>query len=164
MSETSETIDYRRHMQRALQSVMGSVLSQVAEEGLPGEHHFLIAVDTTHPGVDMPGFLKAQYPEEIRLLMQNWFEDLVVAADRFAVTLSFSGQAQRLVVPFDAVLSFVDPSVEFGLRFDRDDEDDEGPQDDPDKTDPPEGGPEKEEAEDAPSGTGEVVSLDKFRK
>lgn len=162
-----DTIDYSQHMQRALQGVMASVLSQVAEDGLPGEHHFLIAVDTTHPGVDMPAFLKAQYPEEIRLLMQNWFDELVVAADRFAVTLSFSGQAQRIVVPFDAVLSFVDPSVEFGLRFDRPDE--EG--DDPDGDDTPDGtgGPDKGEApdppaDDAPKESGEVVSLDKFRK
>lgn len=149
-------IDYRLHMQKALQNVMSSVLADVAENGLPGEHHFLIAVDTKHPGVDMPDWLREDYPEEIRLLLQNWFEDLTVAADRFAVTLSFNNQAQRLVVPFSAVLSFVDPSVDFGLRFDPAEQvesDDAQPEEDGD-------GPKEPVAGE----TGSVVELDKFRR
>ena len=149
-------IDYRLHMQKALRNVMASVLADVAENGLPGEHHFLIAVNTTHPGVDMPDWLRDDYPDEIRLLLQNWFEDLTVAADRFAVTLSFNNQAQRLVVPFEAVISFVDPSVDFGLKLDPiaaedDDVEDEDIED-------------KKKVRPVPEETGSVVELDKFRR
>ena len=155
-------IDYHRHMQDALLQVFVSVLSEVAENGLPGDHHLLIAVDTTHPGVVMPDWLREKYPREIRLLLQNWFEDLSVAADRFAVTLSFNNQPERLVVPMAAVRSFVDPSVEFGLRFDQSAE---APGDAPPP--PPDKGGSRtpKTGTKAPGdGTGSVVSLDRFRR
>ena len=149
------SIDYPDRMQQALRSMVADVLAEVSEIGLPGDHHFFIGIDTTHPGVDIPEWLKAQHPEEMVIVLQNWFEDLAVTADRFSVTLSFNNAPATLVVPLAALRSFVDPSVEFGLRFDHTDYDgDDGG-----------GGPiEEEPDEHEQSRAAEVVSLDKFRR
>lgn len=115
-------INYGKLMHKAFRLVIVDVLTQVARDGLPGEHHFFITFDTRHPGVDMSKSLRERYPEEMMIVMQEWFEDLAVMKDRFSVTLSFGGIAQSVVVPFEAIKTFVDPSVEFGLRFDGRDE------------------------------------------
>ncbi|MEO1273953.1 MAG: ClpXP protease specificity-enhancing factor SspB, partial [Pseudomonadota bacterium] len=118
------SINYGRYMERAMRSVMAEVLGQVAREGLGGGHHFYITFETQHPGVDMPGYLKERYPREMMIVLQEWYEDLAVMADRFRVTLNFADQPETLVIPFEAVKTFIDPSVKFGLKFD--DQDDEG--------------------------------------
>ncbi|MEM9783881.1 MAG: ClpXP protease specificity-enhancing factor SspB [Pseudomonadota bacterium] len=120
---SSGGINYGRIMERAMRSVMSDVLGLVAEDGLPGEHHFYITFDTTHPGVDMPDTLREAYPAEMMIVLQEWFEGLAVMGDRFTVTLNFSNVPQTLVVPFAAVKTFIDPSVKFGLKFDDMDED-----------------------------------------
>ena len=51
------------------------------------------------------------------IILQHQFWDLVVTEDRFEVGLSFGGIPERLVVPFAAIKSFLDPSVQFGLQF-----------------------------------------------
>jgi hypothetical protein len=85
---------------------------------LPGEHHFFITFQSTAEGVKLSPRLLAQYPEEMTVILQHQFWDLVVTEDRFEVGLSFGGIPERLVVPFDAIKSFFDPSVQFGLQFD----------------------------------------------
>ncbi|MEM9012071.1 MAG: ClpXP protease specificity-enhancing factor SspB [Pseudomonadota bacterium] len=113
-----DSINYGDLMHQALQGVLASVLSEIAEDGLPGEHHLYITFRTNHPGVDIPDWLREQHPGEMIIVLQNWFSDLEVTGECFGVTLNFNGQPERLVVPFDAITVFVDPSVEFGLRFD----------------------------------------------
>ena len=100
-------------MHKAFRQVMAEVLTQVARDGLPGKHHFFITFDTTHPGVDMPAHLRARYPKEMIIVLQEWFEDLAVMKDRFSVTLNFGNVPEPIVVPFDAIKTFVDPSVEY---------------------------------------------------
>jgi hypothetical protein len=150
-------INYGQLTQKAFRQVMADVLAQVAREGLPGKHHFFITFDTTHPGVDMDPALKARYPKEMMIVLQDWFRDLAVMKDRFSVTLNFGDVPEPLVIPLEAVKTFVDPSVEFGFRFDAHEEQGEG-----DGKPAPRGA----EAEAAPpkAGAAEVVSLDKFRK
>jgi hypothetical protein len=142
-------------MHRAMRGLIQNVLEDVAERGLPGTHHFFITFDTTHPDVAMADWLKARYPNEMTVVIQHWFENLIVTDDGFSITLNFGNQPEPLVIPFDAVRTFVDPSVEFGLRFEshveEDDDGDDG-DDDGDDDDPP------------PQHDAEVVSLDKFRK
>lgn len=101
----------------ALRSVLRRVLADAAEHGLPGEHHFFITFLSTAEGVKLSPRLLAQYPEEMTVILQHQFWDLVVTEDRFEVGLSFGGIPERLVVPFNSIKSFFDPSVQFGLQF-----------------------------------------------
>lgn len=148
----ARSIDYGNLMHRAMRGLIQTVLSDVARDGLPGAHHFFITFDTTHPDVEMADWLRSRYPSEMTVVIQHWYENLVVTDDGFSVTLNFGNQPEPLVIPFDAVRTFVDPSVEFGLRFEthpeEDDEDEEI----------------EAEDEDAKPHEAEVVSLDKFRK
>ena len=152
----AKAINYRQLMHKAFRTVMAEVLSQVAREGLPGKHHFFITFDTTHPGVDMAPALRARYPKEMTIVLQDWFADLAVMNDRFSVTLNFGDVPELIVVPFIAVRTFVDPSVEVGFRFEEH-EDIDGGTDDGGHAGPPTPPPPLKSE-------GEVVSLDKFRK
>ena len=151
----SNEINYGQMMQQAMQGLLKSILERVANEGLPGDHHFFITFDTRHPGVDMSAWLKEEYPEEITIVMQEWFDGLAVMSDRFTVTLNFNDTAEPMVIPFDAIRTFVDPSVEFGLRFDAQDKVEDF-EDLPDFDD--------EDDDDEPHKDADVVSLDAFRK
>ncbi|HZE51980.1 MAG TPA: ClpXP protease specificity-enhancing factor SspB [Bradyrhizobium sp.] len=101
----------------ALRGVLRRVLTDAAEHGLPGEHHFFITFLSTAEGVKLSPRLLGQYPEEMTVILQHQFWDLVVTDDRFEVGLSFGGIPERLVVPFHSIKSFFDPSVQFGLQF-----------------------------------------------
>lgn len=147
-----QTIDYGRLMHDAMRGLIREVLTQVADHGLPGDHHFFITFDTTHPEVEIADWLKARYPSEITVVIQHWYEDLEVDDDGFGITLNFGDQPEPLYIPFDALRTFVDPSVEFGLRFETQDSDEEEDEEEDEDLPPP------------PQGSGEVVSLDKFRK
>ena len=105
----------------ALRSVVRRVLTQVAEKGLPGSHHFYISFRSTDPGVELPEYLRAKYPEEMTIVLQHQYWDLILGPDSFEVTVSFNKQQERIKVPFAALSAFVDPSVRFGLQFDRKD-------------------------------------------
>jgi hypothetical protein len=150
----ARSIDYGSLMYRAMRGLIRSVLADVARNGLPGGHHFFITFDTRHPGVAIADWLRERYPDEMTVVLQHWFADLEVTETGFSVTLNFGNQPEPLVIPFDAMRTFVDPSVEFGLRFETPDEDGDAEDDDEDEDPPPEDPPRQ----------AEVVSLDKFRK
>lgn len=152
----TRAIDYGNLMHQAMRGLIRDVMTGVAENGLPGAHHFFITLSTTHPDVEMADWLRARYPEEITIVIQNWFDNLVVDEDGFAITLNFGNAPEPLYVPLDAISTFVDPSVEFGLRFENSTSDD-----DPDDDDE---APMSEDADDDTPHEAEVVSLDKFRK
>ena len=139
-----------------MRTLIFDVLKDVEKSGLPGEHHFFITFDTTVEGVEISEWLRKRYPEEMTIVIQHWFDGLNVKEDGFDITLNFGDQPESLVVPFIAILTFVDPSVEFGLRFEQN-EDDEQPQ-----------FSEMEKANDQEKKSskkkGDVVSLDSFRK
>jgi uncharacterized protein len=103
--------------QEALRGVVRQVLADAAKNGLPGKHHFYISFDTRADGVRLSTRMLAQYPEEMTIVLQYQFWDLVVTETGFEVGLSFGGIPERLAVPFAAVKGFFDPSVEFGLQF-----------------------------------------------
>jgi hypothetical protein len=105
----------------ALRSVVRRVLRQVADKGLPGSHHFYISFRSTDPGVQLPDYLRAKYPEEMTIVLQHQYWDLIINDEFFEVTVSFNKQQERIKVPFTALSAFVDPSVRFGLQFDRKD-------------------------------------------
>jgi uncharacterized protein len=104
-------------VQDALRSVVRRVLSEAARNGLPGEHHFNISFKTNAPGVGLPAAMRKKYPEEMTIILQHEFWDLAVEADGFEVSLNFSRKAERLKIPFDAIVGFNDPSVPFGFKL-----------------------------------------------
>jgi uncharacterized protein len=158
----------------ALRGVLRRVLSDAAEHGLPGEHHFFITFLSTAEGVKLSPRLLAQYPEEMTVILQHQFWDLVVTEDRFEVGLSFGGIPERLVVPFNSIKSFFDPSVQFGLQFEPSDAAAEAPAASlpavatPSSTAsaPAVSAPNAENKDEPakPSEGAEVVRLDRFRK
>ncbi|MDP3194667.1 SspB family protein [Tabrizicola sp.] len=150
----ARSIDYGNLMHRAMRGLIQSVLAEVAENGLPGAHHFFITFDTTHPDVQMADWLKERYPTEMTVVIQHWYENLVVTDEGFSITLNFGNNPEPMVIPFDALRTFVDPSVEFGLRFETQEQDDD--EDDEDV--------EIEVEEDPVRQDAEIVSLDQFRK
>ncbi|MCA0940993.1 ClpXP protease specificity-enhancing factor SspB [Salipiger pacificus] len=152
-------IDYGNLMHRAMRGLINDVLAGVQETGLPGDHHFFITFDTQHPDVELADWLSDRYPGEMTVVMQHWYEDLEVTEDGFTVTLNFGDAPERLYIPYDAIKTFVDPSVEFGLRFETHEEED----DDDDEPTPPEGGPDDSPRETVKQDA-EVVRLDSFRK
>ena len=155
----SEFIDYGALMHAAMRGLIRQVLERTAEDGeLPGDHHFFVTFDTRHADVDIADWLHKSYPEEMTVVIQHWFEDLEVDDEGFAVTLNFGDTPERLRIPFDAMITFVDPSVEFGLRFE--------PTDDEDELDDIEDeAPMAVDVEEPESDRdGAVVSLDSFRK
>ncbi|MFT4015008.1 MAG: ClpXP protease specificity-enhancing factor SspB [Paracoccus sp. (in: a-proteobacteria)] len=155
--------DYGGMMHRALQRLIADVLSDVAAEGLPGDHHFFITFDTRDPDVEMADWLRERYPEEMTIVIQHWFDNLEVTQDGFSITLNFGNSPETLYIPFDALHTFVDPSAEFGLRFETQSDPDEA--DDDEDEDEDEGDPAEDDGvEEAPKAGAEVVSLDKWRK
>jgi hypothetical protein len=102
----------------ALRGVVYRVLKHVAEKGLPGSHHFYISFRSTDPGVQLPDYLRAKYPDEMTIVLQHQYWDLTLTEDFFEVTVSFNKRPERVKVPFTALSAFVDPSVRFGLQFD----------------------------------------------
>jgi uncharacterized protein len=152
----------------ALRGVLRRVLTDAAEHGLPGDHHFFITFVSTAEGVKLSPRLLAQYPEEMTVILQHQFWDLVVTEERFEVGLSFGGIPERLVIPFSAIKSFFDPSVQFGLQFETSDA---APAADENETAalpatsalPVPTNEETTEPE-KPSEGAEVVRLDRFRK
>lgn len=114
---SQDLIRYDLHVQEALRGVVRRVLADVVRDGLPGEHHFYITFRTQHPGVRLSNRMRAEYPDEMTIVMQHQFWDLVVTEQAFEVGLSFKGVPEKLVVPFEALTGFFDRSVDFGLRF-----------------------------------------------
>lgn len=156
---TQSGIDYGGMMHRAMQSLIADVLRDVARNGLPGEHHFFITFDTRDEGVEMADWLRERYADEMTIVIQHWFDNLTVDEDGFTITLNFGNSPEPMRIPFDALRTFVDPSVEFGLRFETQDDDDEG--DDADET--YEEVPADDDPDNPPGG-GEIVQLDHWRK
>ena len=155
----SETIEYGNLMHRALRRLIKEVLEDVRDNGLPGEHHFFITFDTQHPGVNIAEWLMERYPTEMTVVMQHWYDGLEITDDGFAITLNFGDAPEPLYIPFESIQTFVDPSVEFGLRFESQSDGEEPIEEAPQEI---EDIAEVEDPEE--SGDADVVSLDSFRK
>jgi len=166
--------------QEALRGVVRTVLADAAKSGLPGEHHFKITFNTMAPGVRLSERMRAQYPQAMTIVLQHQFWDLAVNDDAFEVGLSFGGVPERLAVPFDAIMAFYDPAVEFGFQFETIEAEASGEQgaagkpaglaslptaESKPELPAPAAAKSKEPASGAEGGSGgEVVRLDRFRK
>ena len=154
----------------ALRGVLRRVLNDAAAHGLPGEHHFFITFLSKAEGVKLSPRLLAQYPDEMTIILQHQFWDLAVLDDRFEVGLSFGGIPERLSIPFNAIKSFFDPSVQFGLQFEPSDAAIETPAANlpappaPSAVTVPAPADENRDQPAKPGEGAEVVRLDRFRK
>lgn len=147
-------------VEAALRSVVREAIARAAQEGLPGEHHFYITFRTAHPGVDIAEYLKERYPGEMTIVLQHQFYGLDVSDERFEVTLSFNNIPERLSIPLDAITIFADPSVNFALQFQPSEGDAGTAADESEET----GTVAPEPASEGDQKSGEVVSLDQFRR
>jgi hypothetical protein len=191
---SKDVLRYDLMVQEALKGVVRKILSEAARDGLPGEHHFYVTFRTEAPGVRLSQRLREKHPDEMTIVLQHQFWDLSVSEHAFEVGLSFSGVPERLLVPFDAITTFFDPSVQFGLKFETQDApEDAAAQQEPETADAPTPLPAKlvpagvpavktkaaeaeasgndgdkeaaaSQSEGDGRGTAEVVSLDSFRK
>ena len=154
---TEDLMRYDLLAQRALRGVVRLALERAGSaEGIPGDHHFYIAFATNASGVSIPDHLRAEYPEEMTIVFKRQYWDLQIDEQAFSVTMSFHQQRQRLTVPFDAIIRFFDPTVNFGLAWPSPTA---TPGTEADRTADPEP-PASDDAEEA----AQVVSLDAFRK
>jgi hypothetical protein len=159
----SRDIDYGNLMHTAMRGLIKTVLQDIADNGLPGAHHFFITFDTSHPDAEMADWLSDRYPGEMTVVIQHWFDNLVVGQEGFSVTLNFGDSPEPLYIPYDAIKTFVDPSVEFGLRFESAEEEDEDEEVAPLPA-TVNTAPMAEDAEETAKPDAQVVSLDSFRK
>lgn len=155
---------YDLMVEDALRGVVRDALRRAASRGLPGNHHFYITFKTQAPGVDIPPYLVERYPEEMTIVLQYQFWDLEIEDKRFRVALSFNDKREPLTIPFDAMTGFADPSVQFGLQFQQQGDGTEGDDEPTDPQDDDRSGEDDTDQGPEASGTGEVVSLDHFRK
>src|SRR6516165_86427 len=118
----TDLIRYDLLVQDALRSVVRKVLTDAARDGLPGDHHFYITFKTASPGVRLSSRMREKYPDEMTIILQHQFWDLSVTEQAFEVGLSFKNIPEMLLIPFDAVTGFFDPSVQFGLKFELENE------------------------------------------
>ena len=142
-------INYDKLMEKALKHVVIEALKIAAEEGLPGENHFYISFKTNHPAVRMDPALLDQYPEDMTIVLQHQFANLMLSDEYFEVDLSFNAVPHTLRIPYEAITYFADPHARFALSFMNTEE--------------------KQSVSETPmkkvsGGTAEVVSIDKFRK
>ncbi len=158
----TRSIDYGNLMHRAMRGLIQEVLADVGANGLPGKHHFFITFDTQHPDVEIADWLSDRYPGEMTIVLQHWFADLEAGDEGFSVTLNFGDNPEPLYIPYDAIKTFVDPSVEFGLRFET--QGTSQAQAAEPEAPPPSGTKPKEVVSKTDGGSAQVVSLDKFRK
>jgi hypothetical protein len=166
---TDDILRYDLMIEAALRDVVRETLETVAQNGLPGEHHFYITFLTNFPGVEIPEHLRKQYPDEMTIVLQYQFFGLKLDEEAFQVTLSFNNIKERLKIPIEAITTFADPSVNFALQFQSGMTDDDEEGDDRDMTPASsntdaKAADEKSKNKDKGEKRGEVISLDMFRK
>lgn len=171
-----DSINYAALMHDAMRELIKNILRQVQKNGLPGDHHFYITVNTQEPGVEMAQWLRDTYPDDMTIVMQHWFDNLDVQDEGFAITLNFGNAPEPLYIPYAALRTFADPSVEFGLRFEAQDDDDHaldatGSDDEkdnvshigPDDFAPPADHDTQDDTQTETETSADVVQLDRFR-
>ena len=111
------TINYEEIIKDSLKKAIKKLLQNVSLKGLPGDHHFYISFITNYPGVKIAEWMMKDYPNEMTIVIQNWFENLHVDDKGFSIVLNFKNQPEKMTIPFESIISFSDPSVNFSLQF-----------------------------------------------
>lgn len=170
MHDDDEYIDFPGLIDHAMRDVVRKAMQAVQDGGLPGEHHFFISFRTDFSGVEISDALLERHPQEMTIVLQHQFWDLKVDKDKFAITLSFNNIPEKLVVPFQAMTAFADPSVKFGLQFHTFIDEElmeellENEEDLLERLEEEHFAPPKAKKDKSDEPKGEVVTLDAFRK
>jgi hypothetical protein len=165
MEYDTDPLRYDVWIEDALRTVIKRTMSYVSENGLPGEHHFYITFRTTDDKVIMPDYLRADHPEEMTIVLQYQYDSLDVDDDAIYATLRFNGKPETMIIPLSSIVSFADPSVNFGLQLKVANLDDDADDLDPDEAqDFGADQPAEDTKKDGEQTTGEVITLDAFRK
>ena len=165
MEYDTDPLCYDVWIEDALRTVIKRTISYVSENGLPGEHHFYITFRTTDDKVIMPDYLRADHPEEMTIVLQYQYDSLDVDDDAIYATLRFNGKPETMIIPLSSIVSFADPSVNFGLQLKVANLDDDADDLDPDEAqDLDADQPAEDTKKDGEKTTGEVITLDAFRK
>lgn len=166
-----DEINYNELVETALMEVVKAALNHAGDFGLPGDQHFYITFKTHYPGVQIPSHLKERYEDDMTIVLQHQFSDLIVADDFFSVDLSFNQRQETLVIPYAALTAFADPSVQFGLQFNVDEGDvdqiltgGESKKETVEAGDIPEQPQSAAKPDEDAQKQGEVIALDAFRK
>ena len=170
--QPQDLMRYDLMAQKALRGVVRQALERIAKSGLPGDHHFYISFDTNASGVKMSDRLRQEYTEEMTIVLQHQYWGLEIGDDQFQIELSFNDRPEKIVIPYLSIKGFFDPSVQFGLQFQMDDEEEEAIEEIIEKAAEPHGGKvansDKTNVKHPPAaatnGSADVVVLDAFRK
>ena len=110
-------MNYKVLIQNAMLDMVRDILKKVSKDGLPKDHHFLITFFSNSKGVVIPDWIKEKYPDKMTIIIRNWFENLHVTEKKFEISLNFNNTVERLIIPFDSLELFADPSVDFAISF-----------------------------------------------
>jgi len=152
-------INYNQLVEHALLNVVRDSLNHAAEFGLSGQQHFYVTFKTHNTGVSIPAHLKERYKDEMTIVVQHQYWDLIIEEEFFSLGLSFNHQRETLIIPFDAITAFADPSVQFGLQFNIASDGEAAADDTADE----QTADENTQADKEENKLGEVIALDAFR-
>ncbi len=171
MEDENDPLKYDVWIEDALRTVIRRTLTYISANGLPGDHHFYITFRTSDDKVEMPEYLRAEHPDEMTIVLQYQYDALDVDEHAIYTTLRFNGKPESMIIPLSSIVSFADPSVNFGLQLKMANLDDEDLEyeiemeleeiETSDETSPPQA---DEPTDDKERTTGEVIALDAFRK
>ena len=110
-------MNYKVLIETAMLNMVRDILKKVSKDGLPKNHHFLITFFSNSKGVIIPDWMKEKYPDKMTIIIRNWFENLSVSEKQFEISLNFNNNVERLIIPFNSIELFADPSVDFAISF-----------------------------------------------
>ena len=110
-------MNYKVLIETAMLNMVRDILKKVSKDGLPKSHHFLITFFSNSKGVIIPDWMKEKYPDKMTIIIRNWFENLSVSEKQFEISLNFNNNVERLIIPFNSIELFADPSVDFAISF-----------------------------------------------
>ena len=110
-------IEYQKILNKNLLNVFIEILKEVEKKGLDGKNQLYITFATNNSKTSVPDWLLQKYPTEMTIVIQHEYYHLLINKNNFKIGLSFNNKKCDLEISFDSIISFVDPSSNFGLNY-----------------------------------------------
>ena len=110
-------IQYQKILNKNLLNVFIEILKEVEIKGLDGKNHLYVTFATNNSKTSVPDWLLQKYPNEMTIVIQHEYYNLSINKTDFKIGLSFNNRKCDLTISFDSVISFADPSSNFGLNY-----------------------------------------------